>query len=550
MSRTAFEDVLSWLQLEGQLTGAEAALMGPLLGSEDIPPGKLILTEGSAHARLYFLVNGQIDVLQAGEKVAAIANAGDVLGELSVITGRPANASCVALTPVRVHFLETGRLGELGPKIEKTLRNGLNRLFARILAEKLNATNEKARLFEITARELEKAKKALETASRRRIDQLTWNQRALFKRLGQLVSSEIEPVREDIAKLGEQTPEPIREVANRIARLSRTLESLYQGFEAEKTLGDVRVLLAEDDIDEQINAKMSLGGTGVDLRVASSVELGREALQGGRFDVVCVSNNFVELIPFARARFPEAKVVFMTADPIAQHFHTLKAHPELSAILARHPDDRAFSVRNTATTVRKLTTRDIFGLDKYLAWGTEIHEERILASTQRPELIAKMSDYFKGMGIRGNLIRRCERVAEEMLMNAIYDAPVDREGKPVYNHLERNVVVTLKPEEQGTFRYACDGAFLAIAVEDPFGALDRSTILNYLERCFSEGVTDTLPESKGGGGNGIFQIIQSSSLVIFNVQPSTRTEVIALFNINIQINRISAHPSFHYFHIM
>ena len=88
---------------------------------------------------------------------------------------------------------------------------------------------------------------------------------------------------------------------------------------------------------------------------------------------------------------------------------------------------------------------------------------------------------------------------------------------------------------------------MAVAVDDPFGALNRSTILNYLERCFAEQIASDTPAEKGGGGNGLFQIIQSSSLVIFNVHPKFRTEVIAIFNINIQINKISVHPSFHYF---
>ena len=150
------------------------------------------------------------------------------------------------------------------------------------------------------------------------------------------------------------------------------------------------------------------------------------------------------------------------------------------------------------------------------------------------------------MGIRNILIRKCERVAEELLMNIIYDAPRDDQGKALYNHLDRATPITLPSEHQGVFRFACDGTFLAVSTQDPFGGLSRSTVLNYLERCFSQQIADS-PSESAGGGNGLFQIIQSSSLVIFNVRPKLKTEVIALFNINIQINKIAVHPSFHFF---
>jgi hypothetical protein len=204
-------------------------------------------------------------------------------------------------------------------------------------------------------------------------------------------------------------------------------------------------------------------------------------------------------------------------------------------------------VRNIASTIRKLSGQDIFGMEKYLSWGTEVFETTVTNSEQRPELIASLENYLDSIAIRGGLKRKSTRVAEELLMNAIYDAPSDADGKSLYNHIDRGNPLVLKPNEYATFRYACDGTFLAISVVDPFGGLRRSTIVNYLERCFNAKVGQGEIEGKGGGGNGLFQIIQSSSLTAFNVQPKKRTEVIALLNINIQMEKVATHPSFHYF---
>jgi hypothetical protein len=51
---------------------------------------------------------------------------------------------------------------------------------------------------------------------------------------------------------------------------------------------------------------------------------------------------------------------------------------------------------------------------------------------------------------------------------------------------------------------------------------------------------------KGGGGRGIHQIIENADLVVFNIRPNVRTEVIALFNIDPKAQG-DKHPSFHLF---
>jgi len=145
------------------------------------------------------------------------------------------------------------------------------------------------------------------------------------------------------------------------------------------------------------------------------------------------------------------------------------------------------------------------------------------------------------------ILNQCTMVAEELLMNAIYDAPTDSKGTPIYNHLSRTIPIELKPEEQGTFRYACDGALLAISVEDPFGALDRQTILSYLESCYTN-QAGSLNQEKGGAGRGLFQIMEKSNLVVMNVKPKIRTEVIAIFNINPDKHKMKKTTSFHYFY--
>jgi len=207
---------------------------------------------------------------------------------------------------------------------------------------------------------------------------------------------------------------------------------------------------------------------------------------------------------------------------------------------------RAFTIKNITTTISKLITQDLFGLEKYLNWGVEVYTAPVVSSDSRRDLITEMEMCFYEQGIRSVLLKKCAMVVEELLMNAIYDAPVDVDNYPLYNHLPRTEPVTLIPAQQGKLRYACDGLLLAVSVEDPFGGLDRQTILDYLESCL-EGRTGQLNNKKGGAGRGLFQIMKTADLVVINVKPNIKTEVIAIFNVDTQKAKGNTSRSFHYF---
>jgi hypothetical protein len=180
-----------------------------------------------------------------------------------------------------------------------------------------------------------------------------------------------------------------------------------------------------------------------------------------------------------------------------------------------------------------------------MMWGTEAQTLPVSSSGDRASLIEAMHRHFEGLGVRSTIVDRCSLVAEEMLMNAIYDAPVDK-GVHHYAHLPRTTAVDLIPAEQGHFRFAVDGMLAAVSVSDPFGAFAMSILLNYLERNASSKGEDVQMPGKGGAGRGLSQIISTADFVVFNVRQGKQTEVIAFFNLDPSV-KDAAPRSFHFF---
>ncbi|MEK7355787.1 MAG: cyclic nucleotide-binding domain-containing protein, partial [Bdellovibrionota bacterium] len=514
------------------------AALASIATARPVAMGTVILTEGTDNDRLLILAKGRVEVRVANEKVATIATPGDLMGEISVFARRKVTASLRAMEDVELFEIGSAALSEQ-VRTNADFGARLYQLFSEILSDKIIQTNAKARQFEIANRSLVDINRTLDQKVQERTD-------ATFRKLQELETS-LNP----LLTLVREQKDP-----RALAQLETTLETL-RGLEdfytSERASRGRQVLVVEPDRKQQTIARMSLGGTGVKLKTAATpeeatAELDRIKAEGARHDVIFVSSDLSSLLAEIEKREPDSRVVLMAPGDIGTVLPIYKAHSSvIKNLITRNPEDRMFTVKTFATAVTKLVTRDLFGLEKYMMWGIEAQERPITTSTERTELIEQMQDHLKSLGVRGTIGDRAATVAEELLMNAIYDAPVDATGSHHYGHLPRTTPVDLKPEEHGRFRFACDGMLAAISVSDPFGVMQMKTLFDYLERNLTSDGGNVQSEGKGGAGRGLHQIVESSDLVVFNVQAGTRTEVIAFFNLDPNAKNDGTHRSFQFF---
>ncbi|RME15023.1 MAG: hypothetical protein D6797_07550 [Bdellovibrio sp.] len=553
-------------------------------------PGDEILRQGALNQNLYFLVSGSVDVLVDGGFVARLSRPGDLIGEMSVISGKPCVASIVASSPVEVYsidskeFLRTGA----GEKEKDKVQHILYRIYTTILMDKLRLTNQKAKVLEKTMSELNQTKMELEAinlqleekvaertldlqkktedlikshkklelknaelvASHKKIEELYSSREITFQKLEELFKDHLVPLRVSLNSLAEIEKDrdkkgKVLDSLSKVDDVITLLEPITSLYKTEKAMKDVRVLLCESEKKKQVIAKMAMGGTGAQLDVAPQPEQLEGLLSEKNYDIVFLKKEVLDKAELIYRKQPQAKFVFVTSESVKQALPALKQLPFMPNVISTKENDRTFTIKNIITTIVKLSSQDIFGLEKYLTWGVDVHELPITRSDERMDLNNQVMEYFKSVGMRSSIRGACSIVLEELLMNAIYDAPVDEQGRSKYNALDRKNVVVLEEKERGRLRYACDGVLMAVSVEDPFGRLDGETIFNYLESCYT-GRAGSLNANKGGAGRGLHQIVENSDLVVFNVAQGVRTEVIALFEVAPKKDQ-EKFPSFHFF---
>lgn len=152
-------------------------------------------------------------------------------------------------------------------------------------------------------------------------------------------------------------------------------------------------------------------------------------------------------------------------------------------------------------------------------------------SADKRSALEAVVNYAASRGVARRLCAGLRVVADEFLTNALYNAPVDSQGARRYATWPRTRPVQLAEHEWIDMRYCCDGRRFGLSVADPFGSLALAQLQDNLARAFRRG-EDQVREGEGGAGLGFYQILDSLSHLIANIEPGARTEMIGLLDVS------------------
>ena len=179
-------------------------------------------------------------------------------------------------------------------------------------------------------------------------------------------------------------------------------------------------------------------------------------------------------------------------------------------------------------TAQKLLTGDIFGIEKYLPEGTPVHYERLRDFEGRSKAIQTVLDFAEGAKMRRQVRSAIGQVCEELLMNALYDAPVDEEGRQIFAEVDPHDRTKMRTPRPVSIRYAATDDMFAVAVRDRFGRLAKNTILAYIEKCITS--PNQIDRKTYGAGLGLYLVANAAATYVVNVAYGIATEVVCTFD--------------------
>jgi phosphoserine phosphatase RsbU/P len=213
-------------------------------------------------------------------------------------------------------------------------------------------------------------------------------------------------------------------------------------------------------------------------------------------------------------------ILFISEDKDSELSELLKKYP-VQHVLRDEDDNKLNLITDILNTN---INNEYWSLQKILGQSTQIQETLFKKSSDVNPLIEKFVESVDLSNAFKEIPTYLTQTVNELVTNAMFNAPVDGDGKAKYRSMDKRKNLDLLPCEYVTLKYGASDSVLAFSVRDQFGSLNKETIYQYLSRGLQEIIRHE--DKDGGAGLGLALIRQFCHRLIFNISPGNFTEVI------------------------
>jgi hypothetical protein len=186
---------------------------------------------------------------------------------------------------------------------------------------------------------------------------------------------------------------------------------------------------------------------------------------------------------------------------------------------------------------RKLFANSLYmkprGLEPFFKTGeapdaVKIRSFQLLRTTHKNAAVAAIQNTLTGLGFPSRVSQAVAQATDELILNALFDAPVDEYRKRYRHAAARDADFTLTDKEQIHVEFAMGPTYAGICVADQYGSIERSRVFTSVRNCLQ---ARPASEVKQGAGFGLQGIMRSGLGLMLLAQPSHRTEAMLFFPI-------------------
>lgn len=169
-----------------------------------------------------------------------------------------------------------------------------------------------------------------------------------------------------------------------------------------------------------------------------------------------------------------------------------------------------------------------FGLEGILKPGTKIQNIKLASTNQKQDAVEAIKNYLIAAKFQSRMATVIANAVDELLMNAMFDAPVDDIGKPLFSATARNTVFKLEGKNAVEMNVGYDGELVAVTAVDYFGSLDKVKLLTHISKIYTE-EEYKVRTSVAGAGIGLATVFRSGGSFLFVSESRVKTEVTVFF---------------------
>ena len=165
------------------------------------------------------------------------------------------------------------------------------------------------------------------------------------------------------------------------------------------------------------------------VAVAGTVDVHQtiDALGTGELPALCVIHLDGELARAASERLPRLAGAWSVRRDTAPGLAAWVSVPARRGVMVAE----GFDPRRLSAMAARILTDDLFGFENMMAPGTPIHARVVGDYQEKSRCMSEVSEFVDEAKVPRKYRAPIEQCIDEMVMNALYDAPVDAQG----NHL-------------------------------------------------------------------------------------------------------------------
>ena len=160
--------------------------------------------------------------------------------------------------------------------------------------------------------------------------------------------------------------------------------------------------------------------------------------------------------------------------------------------------------------------------------GAKIQVVKLQATNQKQDAVEAVKNYLLAVKFQSRMAAVIANSVDELLMNAMFDAPVDEVGRTLYDSTARSTVIKLDGKNAVEMHVGYDGEYVAISAVDLFGSLDKVKLLKHISKIYTD-EEYRVKTQVAGAGIGLATVFRSGGSFFFVSESRVKTEVTVFF---------------------
>lgn len=298
------------------------------------------------------------------------------------------------------------------------------------------------------------------------------------------------------------------------------------------------ILLASKVAEDRVFAEEAAGAAGFDLVMTDDPQEARtRVLPDGRTILLVGVDNLQDVVDF-KSHFGE--VIGEGSgklSPCFVHLIGTCGEEEISEIsesnlfanyVLRMPDQAAEAGRYYGRIIHQVSLKKDTELDGIVPPPGQVESVRLNHSSDRAKALDQIQERLKARGdVHERVIHTIINAIDELLMNAIYDAPSDEGGDQKFRKVARTVPIDLTGKHTVELRMFLGADYLAFTVIDSFGSLKRNEVLKHVLRGYE--LKKYEAGTQAGAGIGLANTFHVGGSLLFVSELGQKTEATVVF---------------------